>query len=289
MEILFSRKALEYKAHGHPESPERIKVIVDYLKEKEFRFTEPKAAKREDIELVHTTSYAEKIERGDFYDPDTPALKNIYEYALLSAGAAIEAMKISLKKGFAFSLMRPPGHHAGREGRALNVSTMGFCYFNNVAIATEKAIREGLVSKVAIVDLDYHHGNGTQEIFLGRRDVLYVSLHAYPAYPGTGKYSEENCRNHPLPLDVSPREYFEVLERALKEVEEFSPEALGVSMGFDTYIYDPVGGLSLREEDFEMIGAELKGLGLPVFVIMEGGYHTKALPACVESFLKPFL
>ena len=127
MKIVFSPKCLEYGSPYHPENPRRVQLAYEYLKDK-YQFIEPKPATEEDLLLVHTKEYIEKIKRGNFYDPDTPAYDNIYEYAKLSAGAAILAAKEK-----AFSLMRPPGHHAGKRGRALGAPTLGFCYFNNIA------------------------------------------------------------------------------------------------------------------------------------------------------------
>jgi acetoin utilization deacetylase AcuC-like enzyme len=284
MNILFSEKCLKYKAFGHPECPERVLSVYNFLKEKGFKFIEAKPCKDGDLLKVHTNEHVERIKSCNFFDSDTPALPNVYEYAKLSAGAAVQAMKISLKGEKAFSLMRPPGHHAGRNGIALNASSLGFCYFNNIAIAVKIALEK--VDKVAIVDIDYHHGNGTQEIFFGNEKVLYVSLHAYPAYPGTGKISERNCLNYPLPYSTKEEEYLKILKKALEEVKKFKPELLGISAGFDTYKDDPIAGLNLSEKSYFEIGKNLVKLELPLFAVLEGGYNIEKLPACVYQFLE---
>jgi len=283
MKIIFSRRCLEYKAENHPESPERISYTFKFLKEKGLEFVEAKPCEYEDLLKVHSKDYVEIIRKGEFFDLNSPNLPDIYEYARLSAGAAIQAMKISLTGEKSFSLMRPPGHHAGRNGIALNASTLGFCYFNNVAIATAKALDS--CEKVAIVDIDYHHGNGTQEIFFGNERVLYVSLHAFPAYPGSGFKSEKNCLNFPLSHETTREEYLEILKKACKEVRKFEPNLVAVSFGCDTYKNDPVGGLNLEKEDFFGIGKIIAMLEKPTFTVLEGGYSS-SMPECVYNFIK---
>jgi acetoin utilization deacetylase AcuC-like enzyme len=191
-------------------------------------------------------------------------------------------MEIALAKEKTFSLMRPPGHHAGKNGIALNSSSLGFCYFNNIAIATAKAL--DYHKKVAIIDVDYHHGNGTQEIFLGDERVLYVSLHAFPAYPGSGEKSEKNCLNFPLSHTTSRKEYFDTLRKACEEVKKFNPSLIGVSFGADTHKNDLVGGLNLEEEDYFKIGKMIAGLEKPSFAVLEGGYSS-SMPKCVYNFI----
>jgi acetoin utilization deacetylase AcuC-like enzyme len=233
---------------------------------------------------VHSKDFVDKVKRGDFLDVDTPNLPGIYGYARLSAGSAIKCMEIALGGEKAFSLMRPPGHHSGVNGKALGAQTLGFCYFNNIAIACEKALNH--VNKVAIVDIDCHHGNGTQEIFLGNQRVLFVSLHKYGfVYPGTGGTSEANCLNYPFKHAVGDSEYLKTLESALKKVEKFNPDLIGVSAGFDTYRYDPICGLGLSQEAYIMIGSMISKLQRKTFAVLEGGY-AKDLPKCIYAFLK---
>ncbi len=176
MKIIFSEKCLEYNWPGHIERPERVRQALGILRER-HDFLEPEPASREDLLTVHSREYVDRIknaESGSYLDGDTPAPRNIYEYALLSAGAAILAAKEKV-----FSFMRPPGHHAGRNGRAMGASTLGFCYFNNIAIAVKK-----LDQSTLILDIDGHHGNGTQEIFQGRPKGLIYLIAQAPDIPG---------------------------------------------------------------------------------------------------------
>ena len=277
MKIFFSKECLEYSQPGHPESPLRVSTCYEYLKKEGFEFREPSLCTEKDILLVHSGRLLLKLKNEDFFDADTPALANIFHYAGLSAGSAIDAALFSLKGENSFSLMRPPGHHATRDNLG------GFCYFNNIAIATMKA--KETVDKVAIVDLDCHHGNGTQDIFLGRKDIIYVSLHQSPLYPGTGLKSQENCFNYPLAADTSPTSYLNTLNEALDNVIKFNPDLIAVSMGFDTYKLDSLTSLSLEKETYFKIGRVLSGLKKPLFSVLEGGYNTQEMPECLGIFL----
>jgi acetoin utilization deacetylase AcuC-like enzyme len=284
MKVLFSEKCLQYWQSGHPESPDRVKKTFDLLKRKNFDFLEPEPCSEKDLLLVHEKNYVETIKSGNFYDSDTPNLPEIFEYARLSVGSAIKAMENALEGEKAFSLMRPPGHHAGRNGKALYAPSLGFCYFNNVAIATKKALNS--VKKVAIIDIDCHHGNGTQDIFFDDKRVLYVSLHLNDFYPGTGRQTEKNCINFPLPFGVDEKTYFENFSLALKEVKKFNPDLIAVSAGFDGHKKDPLtmGGLGLNKESYRKIGESIARLEKPSFVVLEGGYG-KEFPECVYEFL----
>jgi len=277
MEIIFSKKCLEYESLGHPESPLRVKTSYEYLKEKGFGFLEPEPAKEEDIRIVHTKELIGSVKNLDFFDADTPALAGIFDYACLSAGAAIMAMELSLSGKPAFSLLRPPGHHAGRNFLG------GFCYFNNLAVAVQKAILLG--KKVAILDIDCHHGNGTQDIFLGRKDVLYVSLHQVPLYPGTGLKSEKNCLNYPLRAGTTEKEYLDTLKGAISQIQKFLPDLLAISVGFDTYKDDPLTNIDLDIVSYGKIKELIVATGLPYFCALEGGYSPE-LKYCVYEFLK---
>ena len=233
--------------------------------------------------MVHSKKFIEKIKKELFYDLDTPNLPGIYEYARLAAGSAIKSMELALEDEKAFSLMRPPGHHAGVDGRALGAPTLGFCYFNNIAVACMKALQK--VNRVAIIDIDCHHGNGTQEIFFKNPRVLFVSLHRYGGvYPGTGELSIENCLNYPFTYAIGDSEYIKILSAALKEVEKFDPDLIAVSAGFDTYKYDPVCGLGLSIKAYTEIGRMIADLNRKTFVVLEGGYGGD-FPRCVLNFL----
>jgi len=262
MKIIFSEKCLEYSWPGHIERPERIRKALGILRQ--YEFLEPKPASQQDLLSVHSREYVDLIknaEAGSYLDGDTPAPPNIYEYALLSAGAALLAAQ---KHGF--SLMRPPGHHAGRNGRAMGASTLGFCYFNNLAIAIKKLDKSTL-----ILDIDGHHGNGTQEIFQGDPKVSFISLHRHPTYPGTGLRSEGNCLNFPLSYSAGDSLYLKTLEQALSHVDMANVEVVGISAGFDAHQGD-LASLGLTHEGYREIGRKVGALGKPVFGVLEGGY-----------------
>jgi acetoin utilization deacetylase AcuC-like enzyme len=262
MKIIFSEKCLEYSWPGHIERPERIRKALELLRQ--YEFLEPKPASQQDLLTVHSREYIDWIKNakaGSYLDGDTPAPENIYEYALLSAGAALLAAQEN-----GFSLMRPPGHHAGRNGRAMGASTLGFCYFNNIAIAVKKVGKSTL-----ILDIDGHHGNGTQEIFQGDPKVSFISLHRYPTYPGTGFRSEGNCLNFPLSYSAGDSLYLKTLEQALSQVEMANFEVVGISAGFDAHQGD-LASLCLTHEGYREIGRRVGALGKPVFGVLEGGY-----------------
>ena len=279
MKIFFSPECLAYKLPGHPESPERIRSVYDYLKAEGVSFVETHACEEQDILRVHSRKHLESVRAGSFIDADTPSLPHIFEYALLSAGAAILASEETLKGESAFSLMRPPGHHATRD------RVMGFCYFNNIAVAAAKYLEEHPGTKVAILDIDCHHGNGTEAIFLGNPGVLYVSLHQSPLYPGTGHESRQNSLNFPLFPGTGESGYLDTLEEACGKIADFHPTLLGVSAGFDTFQEDPLAQFDLRVTTYRKIENTIAGLGKPTFAVMEGGYSPK-LPECVFEFLQ---
>jgi len=233
----------------------------EILKEKGYNFLEPIVASEEDLLKVHEAEYIWNLKKGLVEDTDTPAYDNIYEYARFSAGGAILAAKVN-----GFSIMRPPGHHAGRNGAALGVYTRGFCYLNNIAIAVK-----ALNKPTLILDIDGHHGNGTQEIFQGDEKVVYVSLHRYPYYPGTGSYSEGNCLNFPLPADCGEQRYLETLDEALGMVDVGRFEVVAVSAGFDTHLGD-LASFGLTENSYRKIGERIAALKKPAFFLLEGGY-----------------
>lgn len=276
MKIFYSPRCLEYKQEGHPESPERIQRTVEFLKEKGYQFSEPKECQEKDLLLCHSKEHIESVRKGTFFNADSPNYPNIFHFAKLSVGGAIQAMESALKGNNSFSLMRPPGHHAGKR-------IEGFCYFNNIAIAVKKALEK--VGKAAIIDFDAHHGNGTQDIFLGDERVLYLSLHQAGIYPGTGMKSERNCINVPLPSLTTENEYLKQFEKGIEKVKQFSPNLIGVSAGFDAHREDPITSLGLTEKGFGIIGKKIKELGVAVFAVMEGGYSEK-LAESVWEFLK---
>ncbi len=266
MKIIFSEKCLEYNWPGHIERPERIKQALTILREK-HDFLEPEPASKEDLLTVHSEEYVDRImntKAGSYLDGDTPAPRNIYDYALLSSGAALLAAR---ENGFSF--MRPPGHHAGRNGRAMGASTLGFCYFNNIAIAVKK-----LDLSTLILDIDGHHGNGTQEVFQGDSKVTFISLHRHPTYPGTGLVSQGNCLNFPLPYFAGDSLYLKTLKKALDQVEMENIDVIAISAGFDGHRGD-LASLGLTHSCYREIGRLVGKLKKQVFIVLEGGYIGK--------------
>jgi len=268
---------LAYKEWNHPESPERVKLTVEVLGRNDYKFLEPEPAKEEDLLLVHSKNLIDQVKNEKFSDLDTPILRNIFQYALLSVGGSIKAMEETLNGMISFSLMRPPGHHAGRDFLG------GFCYFNNIAVVVAKGLK--IVDRIAILDIDCHHGNGTEDIFRGHQNVLYVSLHESPLYPGTGLESYLNCRNFPLPPKTGEDKYLETLRVALREIKKFQPDLLAISAGFDTYKKDPLTYFGLEIESYKKIGQLIAKLKIPFFAVLEGGYSSD-LSQCVLEFLR---
>jgi acetoin utilization deacetylase AcuC-like enzyme len=274
--IVFSEKSLNYGG-WHIEGPQRVKMAHEILKEKGYEFLEPTPASEEDILRAHDADYVWNLKKGLVEDSDTPAYQNIYDYARLSVGGAMLASKIN-----GFSLMRPPGHHAGRNGAALGVYTRGFCYLNNVAIAVKALGKPAL-----ILDVDGHHGNGTQEIFQGDKKTVYVSLHRYPHYPGTGAYSEGNALNFPLPVDCGEQRYLETLDEALGMVNVGKLEVVAVSVGLDAHVGD-LASLGLTEDSYREIGRRIGSLQKNTFFVMEGGYVGEQNGRDIDQLLRGY-
>jgi acetoin utilization deacetylase AcuC-like enzyme len=272
--IVYSEKCLGY-GPWQTEGPERVRKAHEILRDRGYEFLKPEPAPEEAILKVHDDEYVWTVKKGMVEDADTPAYDNIFEYARLSAGAAILAADV---KGF--SLMRPPGHHAGRNGRALGAATRGFCYLNNMAIAVKNLDRPTL-----ILDIDGHHGNGTQEIFLGSEKVTYVSLHRHPNYPGTGAVSEANCLNFPLPPDCGNDVYLKTLHKALGAIDSSRFEIMAVSAGFDTHDGD-LASLGLTQKSYAEIGKRIAALKIPVFFLLEGGYSGENVAKDIDSLIK---
>jgi acetoin utilization deacetylase AcuC-like enzyme len=225
------------------------------------------------------------------YDASTPIAESTWTAAYWSAQTALSALDAVLEEGrSAFALCRPPGHHCGPDYMG------GYCYLNSAAIAAEAAIATGL--KVAILDVDYHHGNGTQDIFYARADVLFASVHAdprtdYPFYWGhsdeIGEGEGEGANlNLPLPRGTTVAGFMPALDRALERIASFGAELLIVSYGADTFADDPISFFRLKTADYTPIGRRIAGLGLPTLIVMEGGYAVDALGANVASFLEGF-
>jgi acetoin utilization deacetylase AcuC-like enzyme len=274
--IIFSEKCLGY-GQWHIEGPERVRKAAEILKGADYEFLEPEPASEDDLLRVHGTDYVWNVKKSLVDDPDTPAYNNIYEFARLSAGGAILAAKVG-----GFSIMRPPGHHAGRNGAALGAYTRGFCYFNNIAVAVKHLDRRTL-----ILDIDGHHGNGTQEIFLGDKKVTYVSLHRHPNYPSTGVVSEANCLNFPLPPDCGDEVHIKTLDKALSLVDVERFEVVAVSAGFDSHVGD-LASLGLTEKGYREIGKRIARLKKYTFFVLEGGYQGESVGKDINTLLKAY-
>ena len=274
--IVYSEKCLGYGT-WHIEGPQRVKAAHDVLQAKGWEFVEPIPADDWEMLGIHDADYLFNIKKGLVEDSDTPAYNNIYEFARLSAGSALLASKIN-----GFSLMRPPGHHAGRSGAALGSTSRGFCYLNNIAIAVKESGKQTF-----ILDIDGHHGNGTQEIFQGDPKVSYVSLHQSPNYPGTGNFTEGNCINFALPGDLGGKRYLETLDKALSMVDLAKFEGVAVSAGFDTHLGD-LATLGLVEQDYFQIGKKIAQLKKPAFFVLEGGYVGEKVGLDIDNFLRGY-
>lgn len=276
MRIFSSHKCLEYSHEEHPESPKRVKLILKELRG--YEISEAKPCQDKDLLLCHTKELINRVRHGNFHDADTPNPPGMFDFAKFAAGSAMQAALHTVEtEENSFSLMRPPGHHAGRNFLG------GFCYFNGIAIAVKKALEK--VDRVAIVDIDGHHGNGTQDIFLGNKDVLFVSLHQKNAFPVSGFVSEQNCFNYPLMPGTDGKTYMKIFVDALEGIEKFNPDIIAVSAGFDTYKKDPLLQLSLDIGTYFEIGNAIRQLGKPSFAVLEGGY-SQDIGLCAKQFLK---
>jgi len=244
-------------------------MLQQYLARLGYSFVEPSPAADEDLFSVHTPEHVRRVGAGEFHDPDCPAYPNIDLYARLAVGGAILSQR---RRGF--SILRPPGHHAGASYLG------GFCYYNNIAVAVRRSGKRTL-----IVDIDGHHGNGTEDVFLGDPNVTYVSLHRIYNYPGTGHESRENCLNYPLPPRCGKTLYVETLERALHEAGNGYAE-LAISAGFDAHTEDPLASLGLETDAFYDIGYVLGSTKLPMFCVLEGGYIPEIMGPAATALLE---
>jgi acetoin utilization deacetylase AcuC-like enzyme len=298
--IIYTPKYLDHKSgHGHPESPKRLKWIMKelhnsgLLESGKCSLIEPKPAKTEDVELVHDSDYVRLVKKvsergGGVLDlSDTVVSVKSFDTALFAVGGAINAVNLVMEKKFrnAFALVRPPGHHAGPY------YALGFCLFNNVAIAAMHLLKNFSLDRILILDVDTHHGNGTQEIFYETDKVLYVSLHHDPeGFPGTGFADEVGedqgvgyTVNIPFPFRIDDRIYLEAVDQiVLPVVRQYKPQFILVSAGFDGHYSDPIGELSLSifsyVKTFEKILALASKLcNGKLVAVLEGGYSKEFL------------
>jgi acetoin utilization deacetylase AcuC-like enzyme len=282
MRIITDEQCTGYATPGHPEKPERISRTQLRLQEQDtfpIEWVEAAPAHEPLLVRAHTPDYVRQLAGAEVaFDGDTPCHDDIFGYAQRSAGAAVAAMESARAGAPAFSLMRPPGHHATRD------AAMGFCYLSNVAIAALAAVEAGC-RRVAVFDFDVHHGNGTEDILLGRPGTVFASVHQYPCYPGTGTRDRgDNVFNYPMAPRTPRLDYRRTLSDALERVVAAKPDLLIVSAGFDAYQHDPIAQETLEVEDFHWLGGQLRALSLPLCNVLEGGY-SHDLPELIFAYL----
>jgi len=288
---------------GHPEKIDRVTAIIDNLKKlnkKNLIWKKPSRYKREFLENTHNKDYINFVEKSfpekglSFLDGDTIISPGSKEATTDAVGSIITAIDGVQDKEFhnAFCAVRPPGHHAERN------KAMGFCIYNNVAVGAHYLLKKYKFNKVAIIDFDVHHGNGTQDIFYDNEKVLYISTHQYPYYPGTGNEKEKgkynNIFNIPLPAGTTSEEYLNAYEFVLKKIKEFKPEFILLSAGFDAHKDDPLAQFELTSKDFYNLTKRTLNLAKlycegKVVSILEGGYDLNALQESTEMHVNALL
>ena len=281
MKVITDERCAEYHRAGHPERPARIIWTEEELrgqKAVEITWAKPLPVSEPAILRAHSPAHVKRLEVPEDFDADTPYFPGIAEHARRSVGGAMAALAAARAGEMAFSLMRPPGHHATRE------VSMGFCYLNSIAIAALEAAADGM--KVAVYDFDVHHGNGTEAILMNQPGTAFFSIHQFPCYPGTGaKDVGKNCFNFPVAPATPHTQYRDVLARALDGVRKFKPDLVAVSAGFDAYAGDPLAQETLLPVDFRWLGEQIRGLDVPTFSVLEGGYSDD-LGKLVLAYLK---
>jgi len=286
--VVSSEEFLKHRPpRRHPEEPHRVSAILKALGDAD-RFNPP-LAPRDLLLLVHDEPYVKMIEdacKGPsvFIDPDTYVTPDTCTVARYAVGAVILSLDSVMRGDWvgAYAVVRPPGHHAGRSGRALMAPTQGFCIFNNVAVGSMYALMRG-ARRVAILDVDVHHGNGTQEIFYDDPRVLYISLHQDPTtlYPGTGfaeEIGEGEGEGYNINIPLPPLSGDDVYDKALEELvwpvlREFKPDLIMVSLGFDAHEGDTIANLRLSLNSYLKIYRGLASLGVGLIYVLEGGYN----------------
>lgn len=289
--------------HGHPERADRIRAIERRLEEERFATLVRERAELGSLDLgylAHPAAYVDELhaiapkEGTVAIDPDTTMSPGTWEAVMRGAGAAVQACDevLSRKVDNAFCASRPPGHHAER------VRAMGFCFLNNAAIAARHLQRKHGLGRVAIVDFDVHHGNGTQDIFWEDSSVMYASTHQMPCYPGTGARAERgvgNIVNCPLRPGEGSEEFLDAFDTAiLPALERFAPEFLIISAGFDAHSRDPLAQLNVHERDFGLVTRKLmdvadKHCGGRLVSVLEGGYDLEGLARSVDAHVSALM
>lgn len=304
---LYAPLFLEHQEHGHPESPERLNAIMQTLDASGLRarltLLEPIPATEAQIAAVHTREHVTRVKQlvargGGHFDPDTYANASTLDAALLAAGALVRAVDAVMTGTVdnAFALVRPPGHHATRT------RAMGFCIFNNVAVAAQHALDAHHLERVLIVDYDVHHGNGTQDIFYDTARVLYFSTHQYPHYPGTGDWRETGkgeglgyTANVPLPAGVGDKGFQYIFDEFLTPLaERYQPQLILVSAGYDAHWNDPLAMENLSVAGYGALARTLVALARDlcagrIIFTLEGGYHLPALAHGVAATYRALL
>ena len=285
---------------GHPERADRVTAVIDHLKKlksKNLIWKKPKKFDLKYLEYAHDKNYLDNINESfpkqglNFLDGDTivsPGSKDATKAAVGSILAAIDGV---MNKDFknAFCAVRPPGHHAEKK------KAMGFCVYNNIAVGAYYLLEKYNLSKVAIIDFDVHHGNGTQNIFYNNSNVLYISSHQYPYYPGSGaandKGNKDNILNVPLKAGTQTHEFFNAYENIFKKLKAFKPQFILLSAGFDAHKDDPLAQINLESKDYYTLTKRIMTLakkicGEKIVSILEGGYDLIALKESVDYHVK---
>ena len=288
---------------GHPECPERIPAILNGLKKiqsQKLIWKEIGSFDEKYIELTHSQKYLEKINQSFpkedlvFLDGDTIVSKGSKKAAYDAVGGIINAIDAVMNQKFnnAFCVVRPPGHHAEKE------QAMGFCLFNNVAVGATYLLEKYKLNKVAIIDFDVHHGNGTQDIFYNEKKVLYISSHQFPFYPGTGSKDEigkfNNILNIPLKAGTVSDEFFNCYKKVYDKLNEFRPQFILLSAGFDAHKNDPLANVNLESKDYYILTKEIMKIAKKVcenkiVSILEGGYNLSAIQESAKYHVEALL